>query len=217
MLIEVRSLTHSYQGAARPTLVEVNHRFEPGTLTVLTGPSGCGKSTLLYILALLLTPTSGEVLWDGKPVAQLSDAARARLRAQHSGFVFQDSLLDPSRTALDNVLEASWVARQHSGKAQRRAQELLEQLGLRDRASHRPREISGGQAQRIALARALVREPTVIFADEPSGNLDHESADTVWEILHNSAADGATVLVATHDQGRAEHAHRLVLSAPGQP
>lgn len=214
MLIEVESLTHAYTRGGAPVLSRVSAKFEPGTLTVMTGPSGCGKSTLLYILALMLTPTGGQVLWDGRPVERLTDAERANLRAQHSGFVFQDALLDPSRTALANVLEASWVGRQPLPDASRRATELLTHLGLEDRMTHRPREISGGQAQRIALARALVRRPSVIFADEPTGNLDHASADMVWEVLHQCAADGATVLVATHDRSRAEHTHRLILGEP---
>lgn len=211
MLIEAQNLTHRYVRGAEPVLSSVSQRFEPGTLTVLTGPSGCGKSTLLYSLALLLTPTSGDVLWGGQPVGQIRDVERARLRARHSGFVFQDALLDPSRTALDNVLEASWIGRHESNAARRRAMELLSMLGVEDQAMRRPREISGGQAQRIALARALVRDPSVIFADEPSGNLDHDSAEVVWAMLHDCASHGATVLVATHDLGRSVGARCLEL------
>ncbi len=203
MRISVADLEHRYRAELPPAINELNHVFEPGSLTAVTGPSGSGKSTLLYLLALMLAPSSGAVVWDGIDVHSLSDGERANLRARHVGFVFQDAVLDLSRTAQDNVLEAAWFAGMEPRAAHDRTVELMERFGIGDRAAHLPGEVSGGQAQRIALCRALVKDPAIIFADEPSGNLDEASADIVWNALRDAAAAGATVVVATHDEARA--------------
>lgn len=174
--------------------------FPRGDVTVITGPSGCGKSTLLYLLGLMLTPTAGRIRWDGSEVSALSDAERSRLRAEQVGFVFQDALLDPSRTILDNVTEGGLYAGMRREASRERALRLLERFGVEQRADHRPGEISGGQAQRVALCRALLKDPRLILADEPSGNLDEASADVVWGALFAAATAGATVVVATHDR-----------------
>ena len=204
MRLTVEGLEHRYRAAEHPTIRPLDHTFDPGSLTAVTGPSGSGKSTLLYILALMLTPTAGRIAWDGLDVQQLPDADRSRLRAQHVGFVFQDAVLDLSQTALDNVLEAARIAGLDERPARARALGLMERFGVAERAHHRPGQVSGGQAQRIALCRALVTDPAVVFADEPTGNLDAESAEVVWAALAGAAADGATVIVATHDRSRAE-------------
>ncbi len=204
MRLTVEELEHRYRGGEHPTIRPLSHTFESGSLTGVTGPSGSGKSTLLYILALMLTPTAGRITWDGLDVKQLPDADRSRLRAQHVGFVFQDAVLDLSQTALDNVLEAARIAGLDERPARARALELMERFGVAERAHHRPGQVSGGQAQRIALCRALVTDPEVVFADEPTGNLDAESAEVVWAALAGAAAEGATVIVATHDRSRAE-------------
>ncbi len=201
-------MTFSYRRGAPPVLDGVDAVLEPGAVTALTGPSGSGKSTLLYVVALLLRPRSGSLLWDGRPVDGLPDAERSRLRAAHSGFVFQDAMLDPARTVLDNVCESALFAGSDLRGARRRARGLLEELGVDHRAVHRPGEISGGQAQRVALCRALLEDPEVIFADEPTGNLDHESAEVVWQTLVARAQQGAVVALATHDRelvARADH------------
>jgi len=204
MRLTVEGLEHRYRAAEHPTIRPLSHTFDSGSLTAVTGPSGSGKSTLLYILALMLTPTAGRIVWDGLDVQQLPDADRSRLRAQHVGFVFQDAVLDLSQTALDNVLEAARIAGLDERPARGRAIELMERFGVAERAHHRPGQVSGGQAQRIALCRALVTDPDVVFADEPTGNLDAESAEIVWAALAEAAAEGATVIVATHDRSRAE-------------
>ncbi len=208
--IEVRDLTFSYRRGATPVLDGVDAVLEPGAVTALTGPSGSGKSTLLYVVALLLRPHSGSLLWDGRPVDGLPDAERSRLRAAHSGFVFQDAMLDPARTVLDNVCESALFAGSDSRAARRRARGLLEELGVGHRADHRPGEISGGQAQRVALCRALLEDPEVIFADEPTGNLDHESAEVVWQTLEARARQGAVVALATHDRELVARADQVV-------
>ncbi|WP_223305015.1 ABC transporter ATP-binding protein [Cellulomonas sp. B6] len=175
--------------------------LEPGCVTTLSGPSGAGKSTLLYALALLLRPTSGEVLWDGRPVGRVPDGVRSQLRASRSGFVFQDAMLDPTRSVLDNVLEPSLYAGVPRREARRRALDLLDELGVAHRARHRPGEVSGGQAQRVALCRSLVTSPRVLFCDEPTGNLDAGATEIVWSVLEEYARGGSTVVVATHDRG----------------
>jgi len=203
MRLSVSNLGHLYHKGSAPVFRCLDYAFEPGSLTAVTGPSGCGKSTLLYVLALMLTPWEGSVDWNGVNVHNLTDGERAHLRAKHVGFVFQDAVLDLSRTAEDNVVEAAWLAGLRPEVARPRARELMERFGVGDMSAHRPGEVSGGQAQRIALCRALVKNPDILFADEPSGNLDVSSAQIVWEALAACAAQGATVIVATHDDVRA--------------
>lgn len=197
----------------RTIINDLSHRFSPGALTAITGRSGSGKSTVLGILGLLITPGAGEVLIDQQPVARLSDGSRSALRASTIGFVFQDALLDPARTIVDNVAQGALFAGMETRAAIKRSRELICELGVDHRWDHRPGEISGGQAQRVALCRALVCDPRLILADEPTGNLDDESADDVWSILARRAAAGATVIVATHDMRRAGSSdERLVLA-----
>ncbi len=180
-------------------LTALNHSFRRGQLVALTGPSGRGKSTMLYLAGLVLTPTDGTVFLDGVPVSSLSDHRRALLRASKFGFVFQDAALDPSRTVLDNVLETALYCGIPRRTAARRAHELLDRFGVDVRADHRPGEVSGGQAQRIALCRALMNNPSVLLADEPTGNLDLASTGTVLSALREQARAGSVVVVATHD------------------
>lgn len=150
-------------------------------------------------MGLMLSPTEGQVLIDGEAISALSNSQRAIARARHFGFVFQDSVLDPTRKAIDSVIEpalyAGWPRKEAIGRAER----LLDLTGVLHRAQHRPREISGGQAQRVALARALVNDPPYVLADEPTGNLDHDNAQTVLQIFRDQAEQGRTVIVVTHD------------------
>ena len=211
--LTAHDLVFTYRRGAPPVVDGLTHTFAPGALTAVTGPSGSGKSTLLYVLALMLRPTSGEVRWHGADASALPDAARARLRAGHAGFVFQDAVLDPARTILDNVREAALFAGMPDDEARARALELCERFGVGHRVDHRPGEISGGQAQRVALCRALLTGPRVVFGDEPTGNLDGASARVVWDALRDHARAGATVVVATHDERLAAEADaRLVLA-----
>lgn len=201
MEVSVAGLTIGYDGS--PIVEGLSHEFQGSTVTALIGPSGSGKSTLLYTLALMLTPMRGHIVWGATRADALSDAERSLLRAQHSGFVFQDAVLDLAQTALENVLEAAWIGRMPKQEARDRAEALLERFGVADQTHRRPGQVSGGQAQRIALCRALIRRPAVLFADEPTGNLDPDTADVVWSALQESADEGTTVIVATHDQTRA--------------
>ncbi len=197
--LAVSHLTFRYR-RDEPTIIDdLTYKFSGATLTAVGGASGRGKSTLLFLLGLLLTPTAGGVLLDGVDVARGDDRHRAQLRASRIGFMFQDAQLDPARSIIDNVVEPSLYAGFRVGERAARGLELLDRFGVGHRASHRPGQISGGQAQRVALCRALVNEPGVILADEPTGNLDRENAELVLTALQQSAAEGCTVLIATHD------------------
>jgi lipoprotein-releasing system ATP-binding protein len=198
--LSVDQLAFSYRRNLDPVISSFSYEFRPGCVTVVTGPSGSGKSTLLYLLALLLRPTSGRILLGGREVSRSDDIERSRLRATLIGFVFQDAVLDPSRTILDNVTEAGFYAGMDSGVSKQRATTLLDEMGVEKRAGHRPGEISGGQAQRVAVCRALLKQPKLILADEPTGNLDPVSGDIVYQSLKRAAEAGATVVIATHDQ-----------------
>jgi ABC-type lipoprotein export system ATPase subunit len=193
-----RDLTFGY-GTNPPVLTGWSWSFQAGAVTALTGPSGRGKSTLLYLLGLMLRPRAGTLLLGGHDVTRLPDRQRAALRAHRFGFVFQDAALDPSRTVLDNVLEATLYRGDDRRAATRQALDLLASLGVTVPATRRPGQVSGGQAQRIATCRALLSEPSVLLADEPTGNLDAESATAVLRAMRGVADRGGTVVVATHD------------------
>ncbi len=209
-MLAVENLSFAYRRGGQELFGGLSHSFAPGAVTGLTGPSGRGKSTLLYVLGLMLRPTAGEVRYDGRPVHGLSDAARSNLRAEHVGFVFQDAVLDPSRTVLDAVIEPALYAGARRRDVVRRARELLEEMGIEIRADHRPGEISGGQAQRVALCRALVNDPRAILADEPTGNLDRDNAEVVLRVLRRAAQAGRTVVIATHDPFVLEHVDEVL-------
>ena len=177
---------------------QLDARFEPEEVVALTGASGRGKSTLLYLLGLLLQPTRGEIFVAGQGTSTLNDRERSHLRAHHFGFIFQDAALDPSRTVLDNVLEGSIYRGDSRTRARRDATALLERFGVVLRSKGKPGQISGGQAQRIALCRALLGSPSFVLADEPTGNLDSSTATAVLDALVERARDGATVIIATH-------------------
>jgi ABC-type lipoprotein export system ATPase subunit len=196
--LSLRDVSFGYGGGA-PVLDGLYAEFEGGEVVGIAGPSGRGKSTLLYLLGLMLKPNRGAVAIDDRPVSGWSDARRAHLRANYFGFVFQDAALDPTRSVLDNVVEGA-LYRGHSRRASvRGALELLERFDVLARAGHRPGQISGGQAQRIALCRALLNSPPILLADEPTGNLDRVSAAVVVGAFRQHADAGNTVVVVTHD------------------
>lgn len=206
--LSVQDLGFRYTRDGEELFGGLSHEFTPGKITALTGPSGRGKSTLLYVLGLMLTPSRGDVILHGRAQSSESDAARSRVRAAELGFVFQDSALDPSRTILDSVIEPSLYAGINRRDALKRATLLLEELGVGARIEHKPGQISGGQAQRVAVARALINNPAVVLADEPTGNLDPANAAGVLDVLSSVAGTGKrTVVIATHDPyviGRAD-------------
>lgn len=184
------------------------------TLAVM-GPSGCGKSTLLHLLGGLDRPTAGELFFEDRRVDQLSERALAQLRCHGIGFVFQAFQLLDELTAQENVELPALLARSSPRQARHRARQLLEQVGLGERASHLPSALSGGQRQRVAIARALVNEPTVVLADEPTGNLDSAATLEVLELFGALHAEGLTLVVVTHDERVAATADRLISMRDG--
>ncbi|WP_175953835.1 ABC transporter ATP-binding protein [Schaalia sp. Marseille-Q2122] len=207
----------TYPGAREEVVTKWSHTFNAGQITSMTGESGCGKSTRLFLAALLIRPSSGEILLDDERVDNLSDAQRSHIRAHNFGFVFQDSALDTTRTVIDNVVESCLYRGQSARDHEAYARELLATMNVNVPLDRRPGQISGGQAQRIALCRALLGRPRVIFADEPTGNLDAESGQAVMNMLRRAADEGASVIVVTHDPQVAafsdEHVH---IPAPSQ-
>jgi len=182
----------------------------------LMGPSGSGKSTLMNILGCLDTPSSGEYFLNNQDVSKLNDNELARIRNKEIGFVFQTFNLLPRSTALDNVM----LPQVYAGipKAQRldRANEVISSVGLTDRASHKPNELSGGQRQRVAIARALVNKPSIILADEPTGNLDSVTSIEIMGVLEEIHKLGNTIILVTHEEDIAKHAHRIIRLMDGK-
>jgi putative ABC transport system ATP-binding protein len=193
----------------------VSLAFPAGEFTAIMGPSGSGKSTLMHLLAGLDSATSGSVVLDGLEIAGLDDKGRTRLRRDRLGFVFQAFNLVPVLTAEENILLPLTLA---GRKVDREwFATLVEAVGLRDRLSHRPAELSGGQQQRVAVARALIHRPAVVFADEPTGNLDSRSSEEVLGLLRRAVDDfGQTVVMVTHDAPAAAHADRVVVLRDGE-
>jgi putative ABC transport system ATP-binding protein len=201
--------------AAVDALVDVSTAFERGRFTAIMGPSGSGKSTLMHILAGLDAPTSGTVVLDGQEITSLDDGELTRLRRDKLGFVFQFFNLLPVLTAEENlVLPLSIAGRRPD---ERWLEQLVRTVGLEDRRSHRPSELSGGEQQRVAVARALVSKPAVVFADEPTGNLDSKASEDVLLLLRQAVDDfGQTVIMVTHDPAAAAHADRLITLRDGR-
>lgn len=198
-MIAVDGLVFGYR-REEPVIDGLTWTFPSGAVTGVTGRSGRGKSTLLYLLGLLLTPDAGTIVLDGEEVAGLPDRERSRIRAERIGFVFQDAALDPSRSVLDNVIEGAIYTGLPRTVAAERAGTLLDRFDVGLRAEHKPGEVSGGQAQRVALCRALLNTPDVVLADEPTGNLDDATAGIVIGALIELAHDqGATVIISSHD------------------
>jgi putative ABC transport system ATP-binding protein len=216
-LVSARDLHKRYgEGdAAVDALNGVTVDFPRGGFTAVMGPSGSGKSTLMHILAGLDSPTSGSVTLDGIELAELDDKARTAVRRDKVGFIFQAFNLLPVLTAEENiVLPLSIAGRQPD---QGWLTELTARVGLADRTTHRPAELSGGQQQRVAIARALLPKAAVVFADEPTGNLDSKSSAEVLDLLRSSVDDyGQTVIMVTHDAGAASRADRIVVLADGR-
>ncbi len=209
-MLAVENLSFAYRRGNEELFEGLSHEFREGAMTAVTGPSGRGKSTLLYILGLMLTPTAGAVLLDGETVSAQSDRQRSAVRASRIGFVFQDAALDAARSVLASVVEPALYGGEQLAKARVRAQQLMERMGVAHRARHKPGEISGGQAQRVAVCRALVTNPPVILADEPTGNLDRVNAAEVLDSLTAAAEGKRTVVIATHDPFVLEHADEVL-------
>jgi putative ABC transport system ATP-binding protein len=215
-VVAAREVTRRYgEGdTAVAALCGVSIDVQQGKLTAVMGPSGSGKSTLMHILAALDRPTSGSVWIAGTKLGELNDTEITKLRRQHIGFVFQFFNLLPMLTAEENVLLPLTIAGEKPDPAWR--EELLKTVGLDDRREHRPAELSGGQQQRVAVARALISKPTVVFADEPTGNLDSKTGGEILELMRQSVEEmGQTTVMVTHDPRAAAIADRILFLADG--
>jgi lipoprotein-releasing system ATP-binding protein len=198
-------------GGALEVLKGIDLTIYAGEIVAIVGPSGVGKSTLLHILGALDRPTSGEVQIDSAPVSTFDDRALAQFRNRTVGFVFQFHHLLPEFTALENVMMPAFIAGRNGRDTTNRARQLLTDVGLAARASHRPGELSGGEQQRVAVARALMNEPRVVLADEPSGNLDRQSSESLHQLLWDlSRRDARAFIIVTHNLELAEKADRVI-------
>ena len=197
-------------------LANVNLEIGAGQYVSIMGPSGSGKSTLLNILGLLDRPTAGLYRLDERDVTRLSDEEQAQVRLQKIGFVFQSFHLVPRLTALENVAVPMMLAGVNIGERRRRATEALKDYGLGDRMDHRPNQLSGGQRQRVAMARATIMRPSVLLADEPTGNLDRASGHEVVALLEELNASGVTLIVVTHDPELGRRAQRQLHMVDGK-
>lgn len=190
--------------------------IEKNEFVALMGPSGSGKSTLMNLLGCLDTPTSGQYWLNGKDVSKMDDNSLAEIRNKEIGFVFQTFNLLPRSTALENVMLPLIYAGFNKVRRQERAREVIEQVQLSDRMLHKPNELSGGQRQRVAIARALVNHPSIILADEPTGNLDSKTSIEIMGLLEEIHKAGNTIIVVTHEEDIAQHAHRIIRLIDGK-
>ena len=206
-MIEAADLTFGYR-RGKPVVAGWSASIAGGEIAAIVGPSGSGKSTLLYVLGTLVRPWSGSLSLAGSRVDHLGDGARSDIRSGLIGFVFQDAILDPRRSIIDNVLEGAIYRGDSRGTSMERARALLDKLDVGVEGKRRANDLSGGQAQRVALCRALLGNPALILADEPTGNLDRVNAEVVEATLFEQARAGATVVVVTHDEALAARCDR---------
>jgi putative ABC transport system ATP-binding protein len=191
-------------------LSEINLEIKKGEFVSIAGPSGCGKSTLLSVLGLLDSPTTGEYSLNNKPVANLTFGTRARIRNKEIGFIFQAFNLIGDLTVFENVELPLTYSGLPSSQRKVRVRKALERVGMSHRGKHYPSQLSGGQQQRVAVARAVAGEPSILLADEPTGNLDSSNSDTVMKLLDELHHEGATICMVTHDPRYAKHAQRVI-------
>ncbi|GKX52833.1 lipoprotein-releasing ABC transporter ATP-binding protein LolD [Budvicia aquatica] len=202
LLLQCTDLCKTYQEGKLKTevLKHVAFSMQPGELMAIVGSSGSGKSTLLHLLGGLDAPTAGDVIFKGRSISSMSSGEKAELRNTQLGFIYQFHHLLPDFTALENTAMPLMIGNVKPSEAQDRARQMLSAVGLEHRAAHRPSELSGGERQRVAIARALVNNPALVLADEPTGNLDQRTADSIFELLGNlNRQQGTAFLVVTHD------------------
>jgi len=211
-VIEIKNIIRDFKLGTETVhvLKGIDLNIERGDYVAIMGPSGSGKSTLMNLLGCLDTPTSGSYLLSGQDVSQMSDDQLADIRNKEIGFVFQTFNLLPRTTALDNVALPMVYAGKSKSERHARAAEVLTDVGLADRMDHRPNQLSGGQRQRVAVGRALVNNPSIILADEPTGNLDSKTGEEIMGLFDEIHTAGNTVIMVTHEEEIAAHAHRVI-------
>ena len=218
-MIDLETVTKTYEmGSSRVNALDnVTLRIGDGEFISVVGPSGCGKSSLLFVTGGLLTPTSGTVTVDGTSLYELTPRERARLRREMVGFVFQSYELIPYLTAFENVALPLYLLGLSQEEQEERAVTALESVGLEKRMQHKPSQLSGGEQQRVSIARALVKSPKLLLADEPTGNLDQKTGKEVMDMLaYLNESQGVTLLLATHDLAKAQRGARIVEMNDGQ-
>ncbi|MFI6958854.1 ABC transporter ATP-binding protein [Nocardia sp. NPDC050408] len=217
-MLELTDITKEYRvgDQAVRALDGISLRIESGEFTSIIGPSGSGKSTLLHLLGALDTPDSGSIRFQGEEIGGLDDERQSEFRRHRVGFIFQFFNLLPTLTAWENVAIPKLLDGTGLRKAKPRALELLDMVGLSERAAHRPAELSGGQMQRVAVARALIMDPPLILADEPTGNLDSKTGASILKLLGDIAGNGNSVVMVTHDMGAIEYCDRVITLRDGQ-
>ena len=211
-IISVNKLVRNFRLGKQliKVLKEISFTINKNEYVALMGPSGSGKSTLMNILGCLDTPTGGSYVLNKQEVGKLTDDELAEIRNKEIGFVFQTFNLLPRSTALDNVSLPLIYAGYTKSERDERAMEVLNQVGLEDRVAHKPNELSGGQRQRVAVARALVNKPSIILADEPTGNLDSKTSYEIMALFDEIHKNGNTIILVTHEEDIAQHAHRII-------
>lgn len=213
MKIQVSNLCKNYlQGQTCLTVLkDISFTLENGSTTALVGQSGCGKSTLLHLMGLLDSPSSGEVFFDDKKSSSMNESKRTKFRSNHLGYVYQFHHLLQNFTAIENVMMPLLIKKESFKSSRDKAREILDKVGLLKRIDHLPSQLSGGEQQRVAIARALIHEPDFLLADEPTGNLDPETAKIVFELLIKCISEQkATALIATHDHSIAEKVGKII-------
>ena len=217
-LIEMNSICKSYRniGFETKVLKDVTLHIKEGDYVSIIGPSGAGKSTLMAIMGCLSQPTSGEYILDDEEVGKLNDRKLSRVRNEKIGFVFQAFHLLPGVTAMENVSLPLVYAKNPPSNIKERARELLTKVGLEHRLHHKPGQLSGGEQQRVTIARSLINDPQIILADEPTGNLDSKNGVETMKTFDNLIKEGKTIILITHDQEVAQHADRIISIRDGQ-
>ncbi|WP_026883472.1 ABC transporter ATP-binding protein [Clostridium akagii] len=217
-MIEVNNVSKTYKMGKEvvTALNNVTVKINDGEFVAIVGPSGSGKSTLMHLVGGLDTPTLGSIFVDGQDISKFKDKDMAKYRNQTIGFVFQAFNLENTQTALENVMMPLIFAGISSKERKEKARKSLEMVGLGDKVKHKPNEMSGGQRQRVSIARALVNKPQIIFADEPTGNLDSKNGELIMKLLNDLNEKGYTIIMVTHNEDEAKKAKRIITIKDGE-